>query len=118
MNHTCTGAVTLSPSAISTCLQNLIVLRCTISGTLLTWTVAVPGNTAQMLSLSSTQILAVQTIRVNNDVFLIERISSDPFEVHMSVNASSALNGTLINCDDSSNNVEDTEMTTISIAGM
>lgn len=105
----------MSPlTAVSACPESLVVFNCSISGTFLSWTVDVPDNTAQMVSLTSRQVVAVQTLLVASELFLIERVSSDPFEVHLSVNASSALNGTLISCSDG----EDTETVTLSITGM
>ena len=71
----------------------------------------------QTLSLTSTQVAQVRTLLVRDSTFRLERITADPFEVHLSVNASSPLNGTVVTCSNDFTNVEDAKMSTLSIIG-
>ena len=114
--HNNAGAVNLYPPTISVCPDGEdVTLTCSISEqSAMTWIVTVPNNNPGMFALVSTAQVSSGTIDINGVIFFIERMSSRPFVVTLSLNASLSLNGTMISCSDGT----DMETVTVSITGI
>ena len=113
---TCAGTVNLLPPTIFACPDGEnITLTCNISEqTTMTWMMTVPNIEPEQISLLQTGVVSSDTVSISGAIFFFERVSSHPFVVTLSLNASFSLNGTMISCGDGTN----METVTVSITGI